>query len=408
MPQLWRSCLLWGISAPVVAFDIDAHDAIGQTAASAMDQASIRQMKRLLGGQDASEVAGWGHQVDDTFPGMSRLHFQVHDDSAQPFCGPKESRVAKCEDNVCLLSAIKHFYGKVLADEGRKTDFPAIDYAKVEKGVKFTDADSVKLLINLVGDLHQPMHVGFAGDDNGRNVQVTVRGKTMSLYDAWDKGISEIVREQESNFWLGGWTHIRAIQHEFQADKDGWKADGATKMFDKWASESVDFACTKAYKHPITGKMIAGPDKEAGPVVIDEQAYQAWRELWLRQILLAGERTAIVLNDILDSEAAKKLTEGTGVKTNADEEKEKQKAEWAKEFEANPIASQKRSFSSFNMGILMTNMCIAAVVVPCFLVVVNHGMNPKVWMAMLTSLTEGGSDSGSSNRASSGPGKRYE
>merc|ERR1712203_379172 len=118
---------------------------------------------------------------------------------------------AKCEDNICLLQAIKHFYGKILADEGRKTDYPQIDYNKVAKGIKFTDADAVKMLINLLGDLHQPLHVGFATDDNGRSVQLTYRGKPMSLYDVWDKGVSEDLRNQESGFWLGGWTHVRAI-----------------------------------------------------------------------------------------------------------------------------------------------------------------------------------------------------
>lgn len=30
----------------------------------------------------------------------------------------------------------------------------------------------------------------------------------------------------------------------------------------------------EAYKHPITGKNLAGPDAEKGPVEIDEDAYQ--------------------------------------------------------------------------------------------------------------------------------------
>lgn len=36
-------------------------------------------------------------------------------------------------------------------------DFPAIDYSKVAKGIKFSDADYLKMLINLVGDLHQQL-----------------------------------------------------------------------------------------------------------------------------------------------------------------------------------------------------------------------------------------------------------
>lgn len=387
----------------VAAFDFDAHDAVGQTVASAMDQEATKNMKKLLGGKDASDVAGWGHQVDDTFPGMERLHFQTHDDSSQPFCGPVEQRVAKCDDNLCLLSAIKNFYGKILEDEGRKTDYPAIDYDKAAKGLTFTDADEVKMLLNLIGDMHQPMHVGYAGNDMGRKVMVKFRGKEMSLYDFWDKGISETVRKDESNFWLGGWTHVSRVSGEFEKDKAAWKEQGASKMFERWVEENVKFACEVAYKHPTTGKMLAGPGADAGPIDIDEQAYQMWKDRWLRQILLAGERLAIVMNDILDSASAGKLSK-EGVKTKADEASEKEKAEWAKAGEENRKKEAQRSRTSysgptFNPSVIMTNLAIAAVTVPMLVLVVNHGLDPRVYKLKLLELfSSGGSPNAPGNR----------
>lgn len=67
--------------------------------------------------------------------------------------------------------------------------------------------------------------MGYGNDNNGRKVLVKFRGQTMSLYDVWDHGISEVIRTHESNFWLGGeakreenllrvatgWTHVRAV-----------------------------------------------------------------------------------------------------------------------------------------------------------------------------------------------------
>ncbi|CAK9020241.1 unnamed protein product [Durusdinium trenchii] len=349
----------WAMALAVSAFDIEAHDAIGQTAASAMDQEAIKQIKRMMGGQDASDVAGWGHQVDDTYPDMARLHFQVHDD-ASGFCG--DTRTAKCEDNICLLQSIKHFYGKVLSDEGRRIDFPQIDYAKVAKGIKFSDADFLKMLINLVGDLHQPLHVGYANDNSGRKVLVKFRGQTMSLYDVWDHAISEVVRTQESNFWLGGWTHVRAVNSEWDTDKKKWKEDGPFKSFERWLDEAVQFTCSKAYVHPTTGKKLAGPNAESGPVEIDEAAYQEWRHLWLRQILIAGERTAIVLNDILDNKGATRLATGSKVHTKADEEKAKEQAEWDKERIQRQRERRSRTSASFiNPSAFLTNLAIGAI-----------------------------------------------
>jgi len=410
-----RALLAFAAVTVAAGFDIDAHDAIGQTAASAMDQKAISGMKRLLGGKDASDVAGWGHQADDTFPGLARLHFQVH---TGEWCGPPETRQAgHCEDNICLLTAIKHFYGKVLQDEGRKIEFPQIDYKKLEKDkqMKFTDADSVKMLINLIGDLHQPLHVGYASDDSGHGVKVKLRGKEMSLYDAWDKGISEIVRETESNFWYGGWTHIRAINAEFEKDKKLWKEFGPMASFDRWMAESIEFACKKAYVEPSSGKKIGGPDHKPGEIYeISDHSYQVWREAWLRQLLLAGERTAIVLNDILDAAGAAKLNQGTGVKTGVDEERAKESAEIEKARAERMKKEKKTSRGSktiqppWNFSNFLTNLGIAVVTVPTFLLVANYGMNPKTISALIMSLMEGGSKEGGGQGPPGKSAKRWE
>jgi hypothetical protein len=205
-----------------VAFDLEAHDAIGQTATSAMDQAAIRQVKRLLGGQDPSDVAGWGHQVDDTFPAIEKLHFQPHEGT---LCDNVASAPVKCEDNICLVEAIKHFYGRILKDEGRTPEKVIdIDHRKFtsitdSKPIKFTDADAVKMLINLIGDLHQPLALGYSADDMGRNFKVKFRGKELSLYDFWDKEIGEVVRKHESNFWLEDGLTMPGLSQSFRKTK---------------------------------------------------------------------------------------------------------------------------------------------------------------------------------------------
>ncbi|CAE7218653.1 ENDO2 [Symbiodinium pilosum] len=402
---MW-SALAWLLSL-ASGFDIEAHDAVGQTCASAMDQEAIKQIKRMMGGQDASDVAGWGHQVHDTYPDTARLHFQVHDDAVGGFCG--EKRASKCQDNICLLEAIKHFYGKVLSDEGRRIDYPAIDYNKVAKGIRFSDADFLKMLINLIGDLHQPMHVGYAQDDNGRSVKVKFRGSLMSLYEVWDKAISEAVRTEESNYWLGGWTHVRAVSSEWDFDKRKWKEDGAFKSFERWMDEAVQFSCKKAYVHPLTGQRLAGPEAQNAqtqtPVEIDEAAYQEWRHLWLRQILIAGERTAIVLNDILDNKGAARLATGSKVHTKADEEKAKEQAAWEQERLKRQREERRTrtSGSLINVGAFLTNLFVAIFTVPIFLLVANHGLNPQTYAGLIRSILESHTET-----ATKGPAKRFE
>jgi hypothetical protein len=283
-------------------------------------------------------------------------------------------------------------------------DYPAIDFRKASANLKFTDTDAMKMLINLLGDLHQPMHVGFVGDDAGRKTRVRFEGKEMSLYDFWDKTISETVRNQESNFWLGGWTHVGRIKDKFEEDQKLWKEDGAFKSFERWSTESAKFACEFAYIHPVTKQKLGGPDAPNGVVDIDRTAYMKYREEFLRLLLVAGERTAIVLNDILDAKEAAKLKEGSQVITDADKKEEETKKEWAKEREKRMKFERDHAPGSSSEGAIWKNLLISAITVPSFLYCVNFGIDPRNVAALIESL----SASAPSVGGSGGGGKRGE
>jgi len=253
--------------------------------------------------------------------------------------------------------------------------------------------------------------LGFAGDETGRKVQLKFRGKTVSLYDFWDKTISETIRTDESNYWLSGWTHVRQVMSEFKTDKELWAAEGAFKMFERWAAETVQFACQQAYILPSSGKKLAGSEATLGdaPVDVTEEDYSAWRTAWMRQVLLAGERTAIVLNDILDDSNVNRLHEGTAVQTNADKEQEELKKQWAKERESERRLEAKRtSGASINFTVLMTNLSIAAVVVPLFLLVANHGMNVGKWVSLAKVMLDGSNGNGTLGSGGRSSAKRWE
>ena len=45
--------------------------------------------------------------------------------------------------------------------------------------------------MHLVGDLHQPLHVGFLDDVGGTKTKITFEGKAQTLHELWDTGILE-------------------------------------------------------------------------------------------------------------------------------------------------------------------------------------------------------------------------
>lgn len=50
---------------------------------------------------------------------------------------------------------------------------------------------SLKVLIHLVGDIHQPLHCGFAKDEGGEKIKLRFFFKTTSLHQVWDAEVLE-------------------------------------------------------------------------------------------------------------------------------------------------------------------------------------------------------------------------
>lgn len=226
--------------------------------------------------------------------------------------------LSNCPDNRCLIKALKHFYGRLV-------NKPSVDI-NWGSGVKLTDADCLKYLINLIGDLHQPLHLGFDEGDMGRNISVNFRGRTMSLYDLWDKELTQAVMKDSPGFWWGGWTHVQRTRSEYEKDSAKWKTDGVG-MFDQWATESLQFACEDVYRNPVSGQRITDEaERQGGIARIDDNLFEAWKREMLSKMLVAGARTAIVVNSILAQREAEHLHAGSGVAELEGEEDENAKA----------------------------------------------------------------------------------
>lgn len=56
---------------------------------------------------------------------------------------------------------------------------------------------ALRFVVHLVGDLHQPLHVGKCCDKGGNDVKVTFFGKSTNLHAVWD---SQLVDEEQLSF----------------------------------------------------------------------------------------------------------------------------------------------------------------------------------------------------------------
>mmetsp|Transcript_13355 Transcript_13355/g.30457 ORF Transcript_13355/g.30457 Transcript_13355/m.30457 type:complete len:379 (+) Transcript_13355:51-1187(+) len=288
------------------AWDKDGHEAIGMITMSALENGPVHEVKHLMHGKDAVDVAAWAHKVNakPKFAWTKALHFQVQPTWA---CGSLSSE--GCVENRCLLKALRYFYGELV-----QAPNPAdhIDWGETS----LTDADKVKFLINLIGDMHQPLHLGFAGNDCGRNLTVQFRGKTTTLFDFWDTEMTQAIMKDSPGFWWGGWTHVQRTRSEYEKDSRAWEKEGVA-MFDRWADENLKSTCEDIYREPVTHRNITA---EIAPVRITERMYESWKQELLSKMLVAGARTAIVLNSILQHRVGPAMHDGTAIKGVEEEE----------------------------------------------------------------------------------------
>jgi hypothetical protein len=47
----------------------------------------------------------------------------------------------------------------------------------------------ILIVFHLVGDLHQPLHVGYGSDKGGNTMQINYKGQGTNLHSFWDSGI---------------------------------------------------------------------------------------------------------------------------------------------------------------------------------------------------------------------------
>ncbi|MCM1349326.1 MAG: S1/P1 nuclease [Firmicutes bacterium] len=136
---------------------------------------------------------------------------------------------------------------------------------------------ALKILVHIVGDLHQPLHMGHASDLGANRVKVKFFGRDANLHSVWDSRILESGHSWGYTEWVD---QIDILSPE-QA-----KAV-ATGSVDDWARETLPLAAS-IYKAFPEGKTISYNEVFEWTPVIEQQ------------LLKGGLRLARVLNAIYD------------------------------------------------------------------------------------------------------------
>ena len=153
------------LNVPARAWGVTGHRVVGLVAQNHLKKSAKRKVATILQCNSLAEVANFMDDVksDTTYNHTHDWHWvtipqgQTYEQSQK---NPKGDIIMKIAELTATLKA------------GNLT--PA------------QEAEDLKFLIHLVGDLHQPLHAGDRDDQGGNRVRVTWFGQNSNLHRVWD------------------------------------------------------------------------------------------------------------------------------------------------------------------------------------------------------------------------------
>ncbi|KAL1295907.1 hypothetical protein HN51_056725 [Arachis hypogaea] len=229
----------------------DGHAIVCKIAQSRLGDTASEAVKKLLpeyAENDLASVCSWADHVKFIFHWSSALHFADTPDNLCNFQYNRDCKDQNGEKGRCVVGAINNYTNQLLS-YGRN---------KVHSQYNLTQA--LLFLSHFMGDIHQPLHVGFLGDKGGNTIDVHWYKQKQNLHHVWDDSIIETAEERFYGSEIGDF--INAIQEnitkEWDSEVKGWETcnSNQTTCPDIYASESIKAACQWAYKGVTEGSVL--------------------------------------------------------------------------------------------------------------------------------------------------------
>ncbi len=154
------------ISVSAFGWGWEGHKMTADIANQHLTSAVKDSLKLYLGDMTIQQASTWMDEIkkDSTMDYLKPMHY-INIESGQSYDPASK-------DNVI------YELNKVIAELGDRSQ-----HSKQEIAM------DIKILIHLVGDLHQPLHVGYGSDRGGNSIKLTVLGDSSDLHRVWDSDI---------------------------------------------------------------------------------------------------------------------------------------------------------------------------------------------------------------------------
>ena len=259
------------VPAPAFAWGKTGHRVVAAIADTQLSGLARAHVKEILGGAESlDEAATWPDEMrSDPAPFWQKTstpwHYVTLNGILYDHAPPEGD----------ALKALGHFR-EVLQD-------PKASLSDKQLALRF--------IVHIVGDLHQPLHVGKCCDRGGNDVKVKWFGKPMNLHAVWD---SALVDEEQLSF-----TELTAklVRHTGPEQVIGWWDINPRD----WVTESAQIRDSLYPTAADLPKPRKDKDAKAGEEALPELSYSyVYRStpIMEQRLSKAGVRLAAYLNAI--------------------------------------------------------------------------------------------------------------
>ena len=241
------------------AWGVLGHRIVGEIADSYLTKKAKKNIAEILGNESVAMSSNWPDFIksDPAYGYLYNWHFinfkgGLSDADVENYLAADTATDAYTKINFCVQQLKNR---NVLAPEAR------LLYLRV--------------LIHVVGDIHQPMHVGRLEDLGGNKIKVMWFSTPTNLHAVWDE---KLISFQELSYT----EYVKAINFTTKEQRKEWQAEPLSK----WITQSYDIA-QKLYDD------IKQPDQK-----LDYKYNFNYVAILNQQLLKGGVHLAGLLNDI--------------------------------------------------------------------------------------------------------------
>jgi len=209
MQKITLACFLLAFTTSALAWGVTGHRATGLIADQYLSKNAKRQLDRILHGQSLAIASTWMDEIrsDSTYDHTHDWHWVTIENGQtyeQSIKNPRGDIIQTIER---LIKALK---------------------SRTLHGQR--EQEAVKMLIHLIGDIHQPLHVGGGDDKGGNSIKVSWFRSDSNLHRVWD---SDMIDDSRLSY-----TELaHSLDKPSAAQLSAWRKISVTD----WAYESMSY-----------------------------------------------------------------------------------------------------------------------------------------------------------------------